>query len=90
MEAVEPHIACLPKSSPDIAHFPLVPIVGLSFLVPIVPLWLTRKILEGYRTACGEVGYFSKKGISGGLTRYAPLLLAYGVFWLAFSLAELI
>jgi len=86
IEIVEFYAVLVPRPAPDWMFYPTIPLLIFGFLVPIIPLFIVKKVLKRYRISFSEIIFYSKKGKAGKVQRYAPALLAYVVFWLSFYL----
>jgi len=37
--------------------------IVIYLVVPLIPLWLVRKVLRRYKTALGDVNFFAEEGL---------------------------
>ena len=85
LEVSELYVICRPESYPEWINFPLLFPFLLGMIFPLIPLLLTRRILNRYRIILRDIPFFTDRGKLGTLRRYMSFVLSYIVFWLSFT-----
>lgn len=89
LASTEFYVISLPQNPPEWAFYLLIIPLLFGLFLPIIPVWLMRKVLRRYRMELENIRFFAE-GKLGRLNRWLPFLLALCIFWAAFIMAMLV